>query len=89
MKNYKVKITRNFTDKVEGIFREMGKATDTFMCDKERYEFLLSKGAVKLIEKVEEETETEIEEVETSFEEVMKEIVEKPKRPRKKKIDNK
>ena len=86
MKNYKVRITREFTDKVENVFREKGKITEVFLCDKERYEYLLSKNAVKLVEIIEEEKEEIREEV---FEEVMEEIVEKPKKAKKKKIDNK
>ena len=84
MKNYKVRITREFTDKVENVFREKGKITEVFLCDKERYEYLLSKNAVKLIEIIEEEKQ-----VEEVFEQVMEEIVEKPKKAKKKKIDNK
>ena len=93
MKNYKVRITREFTDKVEKVFREKGKVTEVFLCDKERYEYLLSKNAVKLIEIIEEEKEEIREEaekqVEEVFEEVIEEIVEKPKKSKKKKIDNK
>lgn len=80
MKNYKVKITRNFTDGLENVHREIGRKTETFICTKERYEYLLSKGAVTLLEKPEEK-------MEEVFEEVIKEIIEKPKKTRKKKID--
>jgi uncharacterized membrane-anchored protein len=80
MKNYKVKITRNFTDGLENVHREIGRKTEIFMCTKERYEFLKEHGAVILLEKPEEK----IEEV---FEEVIEEIIEKPKKTRKKKID--
>lgn len=95
MKKYKVRITREFTDKVEKVFREKGKVTEVFLCDEERYEYLLSKNAVRLVEVIEEkeekkeireEAEKQIEEV---FEEVIEEIVEKPKKSKKKKIDNK
>lgn len=80
MKDYKVKITRNFTDGLENVHREIGKKTEVFMCTKERYEYLLSKGAVILIEKPEEK-------MEEVFEEVIEEIMEKQKKTRKKKID--
>lgn len=80
MKNYKVKITRNFTDGLENVYREIGRKTEVFMCTKERYEYLLSKGAVILLEKPEER-------MEEVFEEVIEEIIEKPKKTRKKKID--
>lgn len=94
MKNYKVRITREFTDKVENVFREKGKITEVFLCDKERYEYLLSKNAVRLVEIIEEDEKEEIREeaekqVEEVFTEVMEEIVEKPKKSKKKKIDNK
>lgn len=85
MKNYKVQITRNFTDKEENISREIGTETEIFMCSKERYEFLESKGAVILLQVIEEKPV-----VEKVFEEVMDEIVEKPKKKttkKKSKID--
>lgn len=80
MKNYKVKITRNFKDGLENVQREIGRKTEVFMCTKERYEYLLSKGAVILLEKPEEK-------MEEVFEEVIEEIIKKPKKTRKKKID--
>ena len=70
----------NFKDVLENISRELGKKTEIFMCTKERYEFLLSKGAVILLEKPEEK-------MEEVFEEVIEEIIKKPKKTRKKKID--
>lgn len=72
MKNYKVKVTRFFTDKIEHVERNVN---DEFMCTKERYEFLKENNAVLLIEVIEEKTE------ETKTEEV----VEKPKKNSKKK----
>ena len=48
MKDHKVQITRTFKDLEENILREIGTKTEVFMCTKERYEYLLSKGAVKL-----------------------------------------
>ena len=49
MKDHKVQITRNFKDLEENISREIGTKTEKFMCTKERYELLSSKGAVKLL----------------------------------------
>lgn len=49
MKDHKVQITRNFKDLKENILRELGTKTEVFMCTKERYEYLSSKGAVKLL----------------------------------------
>lgn len=49
MKDHKVQITRNFKDLKENILRELGTKTEVFMCTKERYELLSSKGAVKLL----------------------------------------
>lgn len=82
MKDYKVKITRNFTDLEENIKRELGTETEVFFCTKERYEYLLSKNAVELLEKVEivfpVKKVTKIEEEKTE---------EKPKKKRTRKID--
>lgn len=46
MKNYEVKVLRFFTDKLENVERNVG---DTFLCDKERYEFLKKNNAVELV----------------------------------------
>ena len=51
MKNYIVKATRSFKDKVEDKERVVN---DIFECDKERYEFLKRNNAVELIEIIEE-----------------------------------
>lgn len=55
MKDHKVQITRTFKDLEENILREMGTETEVFMCTKERYELLSSKGAVKLLSITEKE----------------------------------
>lgn len=55
MKNHKVQITRTFKDLEENILREIGTKTEKFMCTKERYEILSSKGAVKLLSIIEKE----------------------------------
>lgn len=55
MKDHKVQITRTFKDLEENILRELGTKTEVFMCTKERYEYLLSKGAVKLLNIIEKE----------------------------------
>ena len=76
MKNYKVRATRNFTDGLEKIDRVKN---EVFYCDKERYEFLKSKGAVELID-IQETVDNAIE----------KEIIkEQPKPKPKKKKSNK
>lgn len=54
MKNYKVMATRYFRDSNEidektGLKKER-QANDVFYCTKERYEFLKTNNAVKLIE---------------------------------------
>ena len=78
MKNYKVKALRNFTDGLEKINREKN---DIFECDKERYEFLKSKGAVELIE-VQESIKKEPKE----FEGYTEIIEEKPQEEKKDKV---
>ena len=55
MKDHKVQITRTFKDLEENILRELGTETEVFMCTKERYELLSSKGAVKLLSITEKE----------------------------------
>ena len=83
MKDYKVKITRNFTDLEENISRQLGTESEVFFCTKERYEFLLSKNAVELLEKVE---------IVFPVKKVVKTqetIEEKPKKKRTRKIDTK
>ena len=82
MKDYKVKITRNFTDLEENIKRELGTGTEVFFCTKERYEYLLSKNAVELVEKV--EIVFPVKKV-TKIEE--EKVEEKPKKKRTRKID--
>jgi hypothetical protein len=67
VKDHKVKITRTFKDLEENILRELGTETEVFMCTKERYEYLLSKGAVELKEIIKDETPK-------------KEVEEKPKK---------
>ena len=51
MKNYKVIALRNFNDALEKKPRTKGKE---FECTKERYIYLKSKGAVELVEIIEE-----------------------------------
>lgn len=51
MKNYKVEAIMKFTDKEEDAKRNVG---DEFNTTKERYEYLKSKSAVKLLEIIEE-----------------------------------
>ena len=83
MKNCKVKITRNFKDLTENVHRKLGTKTEEFMCTKERCEYLLNKGAVKVLEVIEEQPKQEV---------AKKEIEEKPKKKttkKKTKIDNK
>ena len=85
MKNYKVKITRNFTDIEEKIDRVLGTETEEFMCTKERYEYLVScNNAVELVEIIDNEVTEEVvnEIVEEQNDE---EIEEKPKRKSNKK----
>ena len=68
MKDHKVQITRTFKDLEENVLRELGTETEVFMCTKERYELLSSKGAVKLlniIEKEQPKKETVKNEIET------------------------
>lgn len=55
MKDHKVQITRTFKDLEENTLREIGTKTEVFMCTKERYELLSSKGAVKLLSIIEKE----------------------------------
>lgn len=55
MKDHKVQITRTFKDLEENILREIGTETEVFVCTKERYELLSSKGAVKLLSITEKE----------------------------------
>lgn len=82
MKNLKVEALIIFEDKLEKIKRNVG---DTFEVTKERYEFLASKNAVKLIEDIvtEEEVQAvanaiaeEAIEQDKTIEEVVNEIVE-------------
>ena len=83
MKNYKVKITRNFTDIEEKIDRVLGTETEEFMCTKERYEYLVScNNAVKLVEIIDGEIKKE--KVNEAIEE-QKEVEKKPKRKSNKK----
>lgn len=77
MKNHKVQITRTFKDLEENILRELGTKTEVFMCTKERYEYLLSKGAVELLNIIEKEKpKKEI----VKKEEIKKEIKTQPKK---------
>lgn len=55
MKDHKVQITRTFKDLEENVLRKLGTETEVFMCTKERYELLSSKGAVKLLSITEKE----------------------------------
>ncbi len=55
MKDHKVQITRTFKDLEENILRELGTETEVFICTKERYELLSSKGAIKLLNIIEKE----------------------------------
>ena len=59
MKNYKVQAIMKFTDKEENVKRNVG---DEFETTKERYEYLKSKNAVKLIG-IQEDIETAIKEI--------------------------
>lgn len=94
MKNYKVEAIKNFTDKLENEKRTVGDEFDT---TKERYEFLKSKGAVKLIRIIEEVVDKVVEEVlsskeiEKAIDEAVDEIVDKiiPEKPKKKKSKKK
>ena len=66
MKNYKVIATRYFRDSSE-IDKKTGlkierQVNDEFYCTKERYEFLKTNNAVKLVE-VQEDIETAIKEI--------------------------
>lgn len=106
MKNYKVRATRFFKDSNE-IDEKTGlkverQTNDEFFCKKERYEYLKSKGAVTLVEIVDEVTEEEVQAVanaiveeaieqDKSIEEVVKEIVveSKEEKPKKKKKSSK
>lgn len=74
MKNYKVKVLKNFNDVEENkTFRKIYDNNKTmeqnenegsvFYCTKERYNYLLKKNAVELIEVVEEKEEITEEEV--------------------------
>lgn len=56
MKNYKVIALRDFNDALEKEPRTKGKE---FECTKERYIYLKSKGAVELVEIIEEKKEAE------------------------------
>ena len=70
MKNYKVKAIMKFTDKEEDTKRIVD---DEFECTKERYEYLKSKGAVTLVEIVDEIIDNVVEEVVESKE--IKEVI--------------
>jgi hypothetical protein len=92
MKNYKVIATRYFRDSSE-IDKKTGlkverQINDEFYCTKERYEFLKSNNAVKLVE-----VQSTIDDIITE-EEVVNEIVEESKeevkpKPKKKKSSKK
>ena len=56
MKNYKVIALRDFNDAIEKEPRTKGKY---FECTKERYIYLKGKGAVELVEIIEEKKEVE------------------------------
>lgn len=60
MKNYKVKVLKNFKDKVEQVERTKN---DEFECTKERYEYLKENKAVELINVIEEEKKESIDEL--------------------------
>lgn len=78
MKNYKVRITRNFTDNEEKVDRILGTETEEFMCTKERYEYLKGcNNAVELIEIISDEVNEET--VNENFEE-HEEVEEKPRK---------
>lgn len=78
MKNYKVESIMRFTDKVEFVRRNAG---EVFYCTEERYNYLKSKNAVKLIEIVEEKEEISEEEVVNEIvDEAVEEVFEKPKK---------
>lgn len=86
MKNYKVKTIMKFTDKEENTKRIVD---DEFECTKERYEYLKSKGAVTLVEIVDEIVDNVVEEVtDDTVDEVVNELFEK-KRKKKKKSNKK
>lgn len=80
MKSYKVKVLRNFTDAVTG---EKRLYDSSFVCDKERYEFLKKNNAVELIEIIEEAKFEEIKEEKT--EEKIKEEIKPVKKQNNKK----
>lgn len=68
MKNYRVRALREFNDVVEGKLRSPKNENAEFFCDKERYEYLVSKKAVELLEV--QETIDDITEDEITEEEV-------------------
>lgn len=101
MNNYEVEAIMRFTDKKEGVRREVG---DKFFCDEQRYNALKQKNAVKLVgvqTNIDDVTEEEVQAVasaiveeaqeqEKTIEEVVNEIVEESKeevkpKPKKKK----
>lgn len=85
MKNYKVKAIMKFTDKEEDTKRIVD---DEFECTKERYEYLKSKGAVTLVEIVDEIIDNVVEEVvDDIVDEVVDELFEE--KPKKKKSSKK
>lgn len=85
MKNYKVEATMKFTDKEENVKRNVG---DVFEVTEARYNFLKKNNAVKLVgilevEKVEYSNleDQEPKEIEVAVtNEIVKEIVEEPKK---------
>lgn len=77
MKNYKVESIMRFTDKVEFVRRNAG---EVFYCTEERYNYLKSKNAVKLIEIVKEKEEISEEVVNEIVDEAVEEGFERPKK---------
>ena len=81
MKNYKVEAIMKFTDKEENAKRNVG---DEFNTTKERYEYLKSKSAVKLLEIIEDYDnedfgivqEWENEEQDKTIDEIVDEVIE-------------
>lgn len=85
MKDYKVKVTRYFTDKMNNnCERNVG---DEFVCDEERYNFLKDNNAVELVEIISEAKYEEV--VKEEKQEIIEKAVERNIERLEKKVNNK
>lgn len=81
MTKFRVKALINFNDKETQLLRNIG---DEFYCDEERYEVLISKGAVQLVE-IFTDGKDDIKEAIIEEQPIIEEVIEeKPKKNKKK-----